>query len=224
MIKVGWWLCVLFIVMRIHGQDMTAPVKWQVYSDKDFGFSVALPKLPLRTVASDSCEGTNRATYFTYAEDVVYRINVSKKMKGKPPAWCPSTDRFDSTKFFERVVAINGLQVETSLQGVPRARFVDKNTTTWLFDDAANNLLIDLNVTARDGSSIDESRFRDSLSFSVDSRSSTPIGKGAPQVVGDVIAANQKLRQLKLFSNLERTSRSKREKRKPLARSSWTLP
>jgi len=187
-------LLVIAIGVSAQTSEYSAPINWQMYSDVDNGFSVSFPKLPMHRFAADLCKRLETNSYFAYAADAVYRVQVLQRGKEKPPHWCSSKSEFESKEFFADLIEERNLTADTSIAGLPRVSFTDKrftvtntNLSTWVFHDLTNRRIIELSIFSRSSSESKERVFVDSLSPAV-KPNSLEIGSGAKQILGDPIA------------------------------------
>lgn len=180
-------LLIFTFAILVSGQDKSvAAAKWETYVDQQVAFSISLPKMPTRFFDSDACTATDSARYFVYSEDIVYKIEILRKGKAKPPSWCTSKSIFDADAYFDEVVATRDARVETLVNQLPRARFVDKTASVLVIKDEKNHRLIELSMIGREQAPPEEPRFFGSFSADKGSEPSVDIGRGAEQILGDV--------------------------------------
>lgn len=165
----------------------TAPVKWERFTDTNIGFSIMLPKLPLKREWSDVCNNTDQARYFVYAENAVYSIDVLRKARSKPPWWCRATSIFDSSKLFADAVQKHGLPVDRNVNGFSIIKAVGSDREVWLFHDEGKKRIIELSITHRKGAKPADHSFFTSL-LSDNSLSGRLIGEGTEQILGDEVS------------------------------------
>ena len=175
--------------------ENSAPVLWERYKVSDKRVSVMLPKMPTVQETADPCREEQTASYYAYAEGVVYEITIIGKMKARRPEWCsvPRTE-FDQARFSRRLDEIRERQDKptesvTSVGGLQAHRFTGERFSRLLVSDVEDNKRwIEMSMTYYADSKPDFDRFLGSLDFST--ISGKEIGGGSKVTLGDLVSTN----------------------------------
>jgi TonB family protein len=184
-------LCLMTPGSAQSSADYAAPVVWERYKISDENISLLLPKMPTVIRSYAVCSGTQTESFFTYAENSVYELEITSKYSKQVPRFvCPEykktfgpgslTDRLDelragAEKPAESKVRQNGREVY---------RFASAGRTRWIYPDLQKDRWIELGVSYRQDAKADLERFASSLKFS--DSNGKDIGKGSDRTLGDL--------------------------------------
>lgn len=188
MMRLLLWICVVSALQPIvHAQDVyDAPVKWETFKIKEFGFSVDFPKQPIRFKQEDYCHQKRSDHFVAYAEEIVYKLTVVTKASPPPGLFCQSSLKFGKQSLENRrkeITEANGIKIS---QGSERENWqIAKGATLenlWIFEDPKTNQWLELSITGR-GTFPNKEQFVNSVSMNPTSASE--IDQGASQIFGD---------------------------------------
>jgi len=173
----------------------TVPVRWERYRVEERNVSALFPKLPvLLRDYSKTCFGEESVQYAAYAEDSVFTLKVTFKVK--PDRYCPQKKEFSGKNFEERLREIRDSEDEK--KEIPlaagdkaTAKFAGKNWIRTLFNDSQNNRWFELYVVGRDLNKPAVNNFLESLKIGQPA-GGIEIGEGAPKNYGDAAEPEQK--------------------------------
>lgn len=189
-------LCTLIILggWAVFGQDdSAAPVRWEQYKNGEIGLSVMLPKMPVMSRWEDVCSQTGTVSYAVYAEDVVYRLNVTYRSNIAVPEWCTTPGTFDRSRLDNKIAEIRQkadplVEEKSVVDRKEILKISDPFRTYWVVDDVLNGRWYELIIFHREGRKVDPKSFVDSVRFSSDP-TGIEIGAGAQQALGDASKA-----------------------------------
>lgn len=175
-----------------NSNEYSAPIAWTEYNIPSQRLSVLFPKLPVARVASDPCSRIERALYHAYAAGVVYEFEWHAKSDDPRPDWCTTKTKFSKTAFTNRLTELKKQQwgyVESETRVAGKSAQVLRSSssvasvhkTRWLIWQ--NDRWLELGITRRDGTAVDEGRFLEGMKLS--SSAGADIGSGAEGTLGD---------------------------------------
>ena len=181
----------IFLNIQIFAQleKYTSPINWERYKVSKREVSVLLPKLPVFYETFNYCSNLETRNYSVFAEQVVYQIKIVSKSKDNIPSNCTVKIKFGKELFEENLNKSKIITDKISERGFVQNKknvteIKAKSKTLWIFDDLENNQWIELSVTHREETKLDEKRFYESLEFGKDPKGED-IGDGAAGIFGD---------------------------------------
>lgn len=200
--KAVFFTCVLAASVAAQIDSTSVPVRWERYQVEDKNVSALFPKLPvLLADNAKSCYGEESAQYVAYADDSVYVLTVTYKVK--PFEYCPGGSRkFSEKNFAERLKEIRNSEEEKkelnlAADDKATAKFVGKYWIRQLFNDPKNNRWFELYVASRDLTKPAVNNFLESMKIGQQTEG-IKIGSGAPANYGDAPGAEQQTQAAKI--------------------------
>ncbi|HLM00210.1 MAG TPA: TonB family protein [Pyrinomonadaceae bacterium] len=199
LLKAAFLTCILLTCAAVAQEEKTntktVPVRWERYRAKERNVSALFPKLPvLLSDYSKTCFGEESVQYVAYAENSVFTLKVTFKVK--PDRYCPQKKEFSGKNFEERLREIRDLEGEK--KEIPlragdkaTAKFAGKNWIRAFFNDSKNNRWFELYVAGRDLNKPAVDNFLESLKIGQQA-DGIEIGEGAPINYGDAAEPEQK--------------------------------
>lgn len=181
----------IFLNIQIFAQleKYTSPINWERYKVSKREVSVLLPKLPVFYETFNYCSNLETRNYSVFAEQVVYQIKIVSKSKDNIPSNCTVKIKFGKELFEENLnkskIIADKISEREFVQNKKNVTEIKaKSKTLWIFDDLENNQWIELSVTHREETKLDEKRFYESIEFGKDPKGED-IGDGAAGIFGD---------------------------------------
>lgn len=176
-----------------QAEEYSAPINWQRYAVSPGEVSVSLPKMPILLESLDVCDEREYQSYYSYADEVVYSLNITSKTKIKPPQWCSTKGKFSRDTFDERIREVRKTseisnEEKLTLEGKEITRIASKTSTVWFFDDLINKRWLELSVSHRENARLDTKAFVESIKFTKNP-DGIKIGKDSERTLGDKKAA-----------------------------------
>lgn len=181
-------MCCFFASTLAQNVLNSVPVKWERYKVEEKNVSALFPKLPvLLADYSKSCFGEETAQYIAYANEAVFNLRVTSKVK--PDGYCPRREKFSEKNFAERLKEIRdseGEKAEVPAGDKATAKFVGKFWVWVLFNDFKNNRWFELQVIARDINKPSVNNFLESIKIGQQTEG-IEIADGAAKNYGDAM-------------------------------------
>ncbi len=183
---------ILFLTLAFSTEAQTensiAPVNWERYKISNRNISIMLPKLPTVTEGSDACNEVEKFSYYAYAENAVYEFTVTAKSKERFPVYCQAKRKFGDVNLVERLAELRSDKMGTEEPSATKGerqiyKFINKDSTRWLFPDMAKSRWVELAITSRADAKSEEERFTSSLDLS--GGDGKEIGSGSATMLGD---------------------------------------
>ena len=183
----------MFAVLTIAGQvaNQSAPTRWEYYKADGGTVSIKFPKLPILISDQNLCNQTSVKKYAAFSNDVVFGLNIVKKLNEKVPIFCAPKVGFNEMSFGLRLDEIrneSGARVENSKKINSFDVFEVKSTflSYWLINDVNQQRWFEI-WTAN--SMKDDETVRTFIeSFkSGKELSGIDIGEGSARILGDLL-------------------------------------
>lgn len=183
-------ICFASLSAFAQTEKYTAPVKWERYKVGNKDISVLFPKLPVLVGSSDACRGEETKQYATYADQTVYGLIITSKVK--TPVFCSQIKgfkEFDEQSFADRLVELKNSSPETKETNFKQdnltvIKIVAKITTYWLINDFANKRWFELLITDGNEEKAEVKNFIKSLEINKKTQG-IEIGNGVDRTLGD---------------------------------------
>lgn len=191
------FLFLIFFNLSILAQSeqYSAPIEWERYKVTDKEVSVLFPKLPVAYKSTDDCNETENFSYWAYADEIVYLLNISSKTKDKAPKSC-----IEKGKYNKKSLNLRINEIKKSSENIDSEEFFQSGkkviklsgsfSSHWLFDDLENDRWFELYVWHRNNAKINLNSFFGSISFDKNPEG-VEIGDGSLRTLGDKQAAKE---------------------------------
>ncbi|MEO8073532.1 MAG: TonB family protein [Acidobacteriota bacterium] len=173
-----------------------APVNWERYKVSEKEVSILLPKIPTLISGFDVCSQVESGRYTVYAENVVYGLNITAKLDGKPPSFCENIKRFDEKRFADQRLKELKSQLNTTketkfnLNGLEVVKIANETFSYWLINDDDKGRWFELWAANADETNAVVKNFIESIKIEKNP-SGIEIGKGSFRILGDETANNK---------------------------------
>ncbi len=173
-----------------------APVNWERYKVSDKEVSILLPKMPTLISGFDVCSQVESGRYTVFAENVVYGLNITAKLNGKPPSFCENIKRFDEKRFADQRLKELKSQLNTTkvakfnLNGLEVIKIANETSSYWLINDDDNGRWFELWAANADETNAVVKNFIESVKIEKNP-SGIEIGKGSFRILGDETGNNK---------------------------------
>lgn len=162
------------------------PVKWEKYKLSEYKLSITFPKPPIRYDRQDLCNEKKSDILVAFAEDLVYRLAVVRRVSGGITFGCRAPTKFGPQTLENRRKELSAANAEQTLQTegreIWRISSGKKFEEIVIVGDLAQNRWFEMTVTGR-GAYPSAQQFVDSLDLTT--ASGIEVDEGSPQILGD---------------------------------------
>lgn len=174
--------------LAAQNSSSEAPIVWERYRVSGSDVSIKLPKLPTRGKSYQPCEETETGSYYAYADDVIYELTIRSKSNRGIPQSCDEKRPFGPTALNQRLARLRletpaGGETSGTLAGKALIKFVRPSTSRWIVSDIKNGRWVEIAISRRVDSKVDEETLIDSLEL--ESKAGKDIGEGSSVILGD---------------------------------------